>query len=361
MRAVILAPVIAQADAVGNDIRAMARVLGEYGVEVRLACQTAHGGGDGMLAPEEVLDFAGGPHDLLIYHFSMGWGHGVELLRQARGFRVVRYHNITPPEFFAPFSEDFAKACRAGRAEIASLAALGCELYLGASAYNNADFIAAGVPARNCAVLPPFHRVDALREASADPALLARLQDGVRNVLMIGRIAPNKGHPQLVDAFAAWLDAYGEPARLLLVGKTDPRLEAYTDSIRERIAAHGIEDRVAWFESLGEAELKAAFVASHAFMTLSQHEGFCVPLVEAMALGTPVVAHAACAIPETLGEAGLAWPETDPWIHAASLARLAADDYFRESLCAAARDRYEEHFATTALRVRLLQLLRRAL
>lgn len=350
-------PVLAAADAVGNDALAMARLLREHGIETRLFCDIAIGVDEPTQAAQFALDFAGGPNDLLIYHFSVGWPSALDILKRARGYRVVRYHNITPAEFFIGVSDLHAETCARGRAEISSIAKLGCELYLGDSRYNLDELIAHGAPAERGAVFAPFHRVEDLLQAEADLALLDELGDGARNVLMVGRVAPNKGHVELVDAFAAYVDACGDPARLIIVGKSDPRLQVYVDRIHARIAHHRLGDRVRWLDSINEAQLKSAYLASHAFMTLSRHEGFCVPLIEAMALGVPVVAHGSSAIPQTAGNGGLIWDETDPWLYAASLARLAADAPFRNALRDAARTRYEREFSPEVLRARFFQAL----
>ncbi len=361
MKAIVLTPVLAGADAVGNDVLAMTRLLRERGIETRVCCNVAHGVDEVTLTPDQALDFAGGPNDLLIYHFSVGWPAALDILRRARGFRVVRYHNITPPQFFAPYSVDYEQACTGGRAEIPAVAALRCELYLGDSAYNNEDFLAVGVARERTAVLAPFHRVDQLLAAEADLALLDELNDGSRNILMVGRVAPNKGHIELIDAFAAYVDAYGDPARLIIVGKADPRLQTYPDRIRARIDEHRLGGRVRWLDSVSEAQLKSTYLASHAFMTLSQHEGFCVPVIEAMALGTPVIACGSSAIPETIGDGGIVWGETDPWLYAASLARLGEDAHFRNALIDTARDRYTNEFAPAVLRERFFKVLEPAL
>ncbi len=357
MKAAIMLPVLARHDAVGNDALAMARLLREHDVDTRVFCDVAVGVDEPTWRCDELLAFAGGPRDLVIYHFSVGAPAALEILRRARGYRVVRYHNITPPEFFAPYSEPHASACAAGRAEIETIARLGCERYLGDSRYNLDELVAAGAPAERGAVVAPFHRVAELVAAEADLALLDRLNDGARNVLMVGRVSPNKGHVELVDAFAAYVDGYGDPARLILVGKADPRLSGYTDAIRERIALHRLGARVLWLENVNEAQLKAAYLASHAFVTLSHHEGFCVPLVEAMALGVPVIAHASSAIPETAGDGGLVWDTTEPWPYAASIARVVDDRACRGRLLDAAQRRYADEFAPDVLRARFLAAL----
>jgi glycosyltransferase involved in cell wall biosynthesis len=357
MKAAILTPVVTCADAVSNDVLAMAQLLRERGIDTRVCCNVAVGIAESTYPLDTALDFAGAPGDLLIYHFSVGWPAALDVLKRARGFRVVRYHNITPPKFFAGIAQDYEVACASGRAEIAPVARLGCELYLCASAYNAEDMLAAGVPLERTAVLAPFHRVEHLIEAEADFDLLDELGNGAFNVVMVGRVAPNKGHCELIDAFAAYVDGYGDPARLLIVGKSDPRLHAYMQQIQARIDTHRLGARVRWLDSVSEAKLKAAYLASHAFMTMSQHEGFCVPLIEAMALGVPVVAHGSSAIRETAGAGGIVWDETDPWLYAASLARLGTDAHFRNDLRDAARLRYEREFAPAVLRERFFKIL----
>lgn len=357
MKAAILLPVLARHDAVGNDALAMAALLRQRGIETRLYCEASIGMDEEVHSPSDLLDFAGGPRDLVLYHFSVGWPAALDILARARGARVVRYHNITPPHFFTDFAADYEVVCGRGRAEIAQVAALGCEIYLGDSRYNLDELIAHGVPASRGAVFAPFHQVEQLACAQADLALLDDLNDGTRNILMVGRIAPNKAHLELLDAFAAYVDGYGDPARLLVVGKFDPRLQSYVDALRERVERHQLGNRVWWLDSLNAAQLKAAYISSHVFMTLSHHEGFCVPLIEAMALGVPIVAHGSSAIPETVGDGGVIWRETDPWLYAASVARILGDEGFRNGLRRTARARFESEFAPDVLGQRFLAAL----
>lgn len=357
MKAAILIPVLTSKDAVGADALAMAQVLEGFGIETRLFCLSSSGVERKSWPAERLPAFAGGPQDLVIYHFSTGWPAAIEILGRCRGFRVVKYHNITPASFFKDYSADYGAACASGRREIATIANLGCEMYLGDSAYNLEELFEAGVPRERGGVLAPFHRVEEIVQAEADTNLVDALADGARNFLMVGRIAPNKGHLDLVDAFATYAHAYPDPARLILLGKIDPRLEKYTQAIRERIEGYGLAHHVVWINGASEAQLKAAYLASHVFMLLSQHEGFCVPLIESMAVGTPIVAHASSAVPETLGDAGICWEENDPWLHAASAARLFDDDDLRNELTTAARKRYHDHFKVDVLRRRFLELL----
>jgi glycosyltransferase involved in cell wall biosynthesis len=357
MKAAILIPVLTSKDAVGADALAMARILDELGIETRIFCQSSSGIRQKTWPAEEMPTFAGGPRDLVIYHFSTGWPLAIEMLKRCRGYRVVKYHNITPAHFFAPYSEEYHGGCKKGRLELAKVARLGCELYLGDSTYNLNELIDAADGKLHGEVLAPFHRVEEILQAEADTALIDALTDASRNFLMVGRVAPNKGHLQLIESFSAYVHGYSGPARLLIVGKVDPRLHEYTDSIRQRIAELGLVDHVLWINAASEAQLKAAYLASHVFMLMSEHEGFCVPLIESMALGTPIVAHASSAIPETLGDAGIAWEEKDPWLYAATAERLFADDDLRNELLDGGRRRYRESFSVEVLRERFVRLL----
>lgn len=357
MKAAILIPVLTSKDAVGADAIAMANVLDSLGIETRVFCLSSTDVERKTWPADDLPAFAGGPGDLVIYHFSTSWPTAVDILGRCRGFRVVKYHNITPAAFFEDYSADYHAACEAGRRELSTIASLGCDLYLGDSAYNLEELIEAGAARERGGVLSPFHRVEEIVQVEADTPLIDFLTDGSRNFLMVGRIAPNKGYLDLVDVFAAYVSGYSGSARLILLGKTDPRLQSYTDAINERIDERGVGDRVLWINGASEAQLKAAYLASHVFMLLSQHEGFCVPLIESMAVGTPIVARASSAVPETLGDAGICWEENDPWLYAASAARIFDDDELRGDLLEQGRRRYRETYSVEVLRKRFVSYL----
>lgn len=355
----VLVPVLSDKDAVGADALEMAAALERLGHRVRVFAETTIGSVGKTSKPAALADFVRSPDDLAIYHFSYGWPRALALLRALRCRRIVRYHNITPPQFFEGYSPEYVAACTSGRAEIAPLAGLGCELYLAASAFNAEDFLDAGVDAARSAVLPPFNRIDRLLHAHADLALLDRYKSGATTWLSVGRLAPNKGHLDLVDAFAAYRAAYDASARLIVVGRADPRLSRYTDAVRALIDARGVAGAVHFQSDVDDGELKAAYLVADALICLSEHEGFCVPVVEAMALGTPVVGHAAGAIPATAGDAALLWEDGDPYLYAASVARLREDAALRRVLRERGLARVRDAFSTQTLTRTLGEILGR--
>lgn len=342
----MLAPGLAPHDAVSNDVRGMTAALRANGHEVAVFAPHARGMDEPVHAPDTIDAWLHAPNDVVVYHYCVGWDFALALFRRTRARRVLRYHNITPPEFFADWSPGYVSACAEGRAQISAFADLSCDLYLGDSPFNIDDFLTLGVPAQRCAVLAPFHEVEQLMTLEADAR---RLPGGTPLLLMVGRMSPNKGHLDLLDALAACKAGIAPGAHLLSIGKLDPNLALYGDALHARIVERNLESDVTLLQDANGSELRAAFERADALLMLSRHEGFCVPLIEAMALGTPVIALGFSAIPWTLGDAGLLWDSADPYLIASSVARLRADLHLRSTLRERGLRRYAEAFAPDVL------------
>lgn len=349
---------IAPGDAVGNDALEMHRVLSRQGHKAELFNVHWFQKNPGTRDVSELDEFlADETEAILIYHHAVGWSAGLELVRSARCRRVVKYHNVTPGRFFAGYPGDQRRVCQQGREQLRELARINCALYLSDSPYNQSELLDAGAPPKRCAVVPPFHHIDRLSAQQADADVLRRMSDGQTNLLFVGRRAPNKGHRYLIDAFAAYHEHYNSNSRLILVGKEDRHLIAYSNVLREQASRLGVFGRVHFIDTVSEAELRAYYETASALVVASEHEGFCVPVVEAMALGVPVVAYGTTAVPHTLGDAGLVWDEPDPFLLAQSVDTVVRDGQVRRRLIERGRRRYGALFANERIEQDFLHAL----
>ncbi|MCA1557891.1 MAG: glycosyltransferase family 4 protein, partial [Acidobacteria bacterium] len=169
----------------------------------------------------------------------------------------------------------------------------------------------------------------------------------------------NKGHAALIEAFALYHHQYNQESRLFIVGKEDRRLSSYSAHLRERVRRLSLQDAVVFTGEVTDQELKAYYLLSNLFMIASEHEGFCVPLVEAMAMKLPVVAYGSSAIPQTAGGAGLVWQERDPRLLAESANFLIKDEALLAAMGLMGLRRYEQHFTNEKIEAEFLKALSR--
>ena len=347
-RVAIVTPHVTLHDAVCNDVFGMYETLRRRGCDARIyaADWTVSEAELKVWPVSRIKDFLKNSDDILIYHHSMGWETGCDLLADLNCRKIIRYHNVTPPSFFSRWSEEYESVCQAGREQISATARSGCDAYLSASEYNMSELISEGAPALRSFVVPPFNRVDDFFDAEPDFEIIDRYRDGQANLLMVGSLVPNKGHVALLEAFAVYHHDYHQDSRLFLVGKNKTSLARYTSHLHEETERMGLQDSVIFTGEVSESELKSYYLISDLFVMASEHEGFCVPLVEAMAMKVPIVAFSSSAIPETVARAGLLWNERDPYLFAESVDTLINDESLRTRLSLIGKQRYDEFFTT---------------
>jgi glycosyltransferase involved in cell wall biosynthesis len=296
-----------------------------------------------------------GPSTAIIYHHSVGTDLTPDLVAH-RGPKFLIYHNITPAEFFEPYRPDFAEVLRQGRRELHDLA-LHFPNSAGVSAYNADELRVCGF--QNPSILPLC--VDPTKwNEPADPELMKQLQDGRTNILFVGRIAPNKQQDELVRAFSYYL-AFDSTARLILPGAFEPD-DPYVAHIRNTIRLLGLDRSVFLPGSVTEAQLAAYYRTSHLFWSISLHEGFGVPLIEAMWFDVPVLARKSSAIPETLGDAAFMFDSKSNLSQVAAAASLLIQDRELRNRIIAAQRKRRQHFlpgpTVTAVKLFCLEPLR---
>lgn len=271
-----------------------------------------------------------GPDALVLYHHGIASPLAGQLM-QLRCPTGVVFHNITPARLYAGTALE--EPLIAGRAQLAALAPH-VALSVGVSDYNSSELRIAGH--RNVHTVPLFiepWRFDADR---VDEAALRELKGEGPTVLSVGRLVPHKRVEDLL-ALHAELLALRPTARLLLVG-TAQGSAAELSRLKARARALG---RVSFLGRLEHAQLVAAYRSADVYVSMSEHEGFGVPLVEAFAAELPVLAFAAAAVPQTLDGRGVAFTEKRFAALAELVLKLTEDDALRTALIEGQRERLE--------------------
>ncbi|MDR0359505.1 MAG: glycosyltransferase [bacterium] len=267
-----------------------------------------------------------------LYQVSTGTDGLADFLLRRPEPLVAYYHNLTPPTFYDPFDGVAAEQLRRGRDELERLAGR-LRIAFAASEFSARELRAAGV--RDVRVVPPFTPV--LR--SPDRRHLRALRDSKRglDLLFVGRVAPHKGHLRLLRTVALLRSELDVPTRLFVVGGPGPH--SYMDSLLLTVGRLGLEGSVTFTGAVSDGRLLAHYEAADLFLSMSEHEGFGIPLLEAMRVGLPIVAYDGGAVGETLGGAGVVLESDETAVVAEVVARMRQDEDLRRQVAERQRAR----------------------
>ena len=326
-------PSFAARDAIGHHTLQVRMLLRERGFDSEVYAEDAHPEVRDIARPARELT-AGPerPATWLLYHSSTFSPLADRLLARPEPL-LLDYHNITPAECFAPWEPVIAAGQRQARRQLQALAPAAV-LGLADSAFNAAELDDVGCP--RTVVAPIIVDTDAFA-GPVDEDLAAQLAGRGTNWLFVGRVAPNKAQHDLVKAFALYRRVFDPDARLSLVGGVSS--DAYYRALRALVDRLDLGGSVRLAGSVSPSQLAAHYQAADVFVCASEHEGFCVPLLEAMHHELPVVAYAATAVPETLSGAGLCLADKSPAVLAAAVWRVRSDAGLRRQLIDAGQRR----------------------
>lgn len=336
-------PMLHVGDAVGRHTASVQALLRGRGVpsEVYVELEdpgTAHATRRAADYPSHARD-----GDVLVYQLATASDLAAWLADRPEAL-VVDYHNVTPPELVASWDNSLARHQVAAQQQVAALAPRAV-LAVADSEFNRADLVAAGY--RQTAVVPPV--VPLPEPGTAVPSPAPDPAAGLR-WLAVGRLAPNKSVEDVVTALACARQGVGPADTLEVVGR--PTLDRYTDALHRWAAELGVAEAVRFAGSVEDEALDRAYRAADVLVVLSQHEGFCLPVVEAMARGLPVVALRRGSLEEVMGPeldaAGALLDEAEPEAVAAAVHRVAGDPAVRAAVTAAGRARLGQLDLATA-------------
>ena len=326
-------PTAHHGDAIGDSARRVCGLLRQLGHASDVYAEEIE-----PALEDDVLPFDGpgaSSGDVTIFHYGIQ-SPMTRAFQGLRGRRVLQYHNVTPADFFRRWDRNLYDLVSRGRDELSSLRG-SVDVALGDSEFNRQELESLGFT--RTSVFPIAVDTTRMERCVRRPALEAVLDDGLANVLFVGRMAPNKAiedHIKLAALYTRYVDS---GARFLFVGRFDV-VPQYYSAIRALIAHYGLRpDRVIFTGAVSDEELVIYYQHADVYISLSEHEGFCVPLVEAMAAGVPVLAYASTAVPDTLGGAGVQFTPKNLEVAAELLDELIFNDDLRVRVLAGQRRR----------------------
>lgn len=348
-------PSLASRDAIGAHTVALSEALRAAGI----ASEIFYGNctPDVAALGRPVVELGRATRDRwLLYQSSIG-SPVFDTLAARSEPKLVNYHNITPADLLVDWEPDVAYEVSLGRTQLERLAP-DCRLAVADSAFNERELKEVGYA--NTAVVPLLIDMTATG-VDPDPELAGRLaaakERGGADLLFVGKVSPHKAPHDLVKMLAVYRRCYDPMARLHLVGS--PLGERYGQALASFVDDLGLGEAVFVTGSVSPAALEAYYRAADAFVCASDHEGFCVPVVEAMGHGLAVVAYGVAAVPETVGDAGLLLPDKDPFRFAAAVNRVVVDGPLRARLAEAAARRVAG-FSVERSATRFVGLVRQA-
>jgi L-malate glycosyltransferase len=352
-------PSFGSRDAIGTHVLHLRDLLKDLGFESDVWCKGAFPETRAIARFTDDLSSRFRPDTWWLYHLSSG-SPVAELIAERPEPKIVDYHNITPGSLFGSWVPWATREAEEGLSQLKTLAAASC-FAIADSDFNATDLHQAGVPLDRTLVVAPLFDPDALRrrvDHRLEAVRRAERSAGGADWLFVGRVTPSKAQDDLIKALAIYREVYDPDARLHLVGT--PMGDDYPRALERYAKRLGLGDAVRLTGSVSDEALAAYYATSDVFVCASEHEGFCVPIVESMAFGLPVVAFDAGAVPGTAGLGALVLADKSPLALATAAHKVTTDQVVRARLIELGRSR-AQHFSLSRGRDRWAAALETAL
>lgn len=331
-------PTIANGDAVSNEVLMMQKLLKKAGhisniyalnIDDRVKSQVNKI--DGQMNNLNKADH-------IIYHFSIGSSVLDQIMTLTKPKLIMRYHNITPGKFFSLFAPNFKTEVDFGRLQLKKCLNHFPNI-LAVSEFNKKDLMDMGYPEDQIKIIPVLIDFD-LYNRQPNAKMKSKMSDGKKNILFVGRLAPNKCHEDLIKTVYYYGKYYNQNCRLILAGSK--QFPLYSEMLSNLVLELGMGDSVYFTGHIKFDELLAIYQSANVFLSMSEHEGFCVPVLESMFFNVPVIAYRSSALTETVGESGMLLDDKDFRVAAACINRVVTDSDLSEKLIAYQRKHLEK-------------------
>ncbi len=325
VRIVQVVPTLVKNDAIGNDVVLMSDSFDKMGLNNIIVFESMLSVERTNLVPRKA--YLPSQYDILIYHMAIGDKKIHSLVKNVEvAKKIMIYHNITPPKYFVRDVRKYL-ATKLGYKQVKELAPY-FDLALGDSEFNEEEL--KKFKYKNTGVLPLFLRSNDILTVADDIDTKIKYDDGKTNIIFVGRQVFNKKIEDVIKAFYVYYKKYNSNSRLILVGKEDD--QSYSKFLNALVKDAKMEDAIFFEVNAPFKSLATIYHLADLFLCMSEHEGFCVPLIEAMLTKTPIVAYRSSAIPGTIKEGGIIFDEKD-YNHVAKLMNdVLSNELFKEEL-----------------------------
>ena len=353
IRIIQFLPTLAYGDAIGNNVVAIDALLKKEGYETKIYAQNIDQRLEKGLC-EHLDNFSSTKDDIILYHLSIG-GETNRIFKKCEGKKWVIYHNVTPAHFFEKYDKRLYELCKTGLDNVKELATAP-DLCIADSSFNKDDLVSYGYKCP-IEVLPIIIRFEDY-EKTPNKAVINKYSDDYVNIIFTGRISPNKKHEDIINAFYYYKKFINPKSRLLLIGAHNED-DNYYQKLKLYVEESNIED-VVFTGHIAFDEILAYYKVADVFLCMSEHEGFCVPLVEAMYFEVPIIAYAEAAVPETLGGSSILLDTKDPKVVAEAIDMVVKDEDLRKTIIANQNERLKD-FNNDVIKQSFLEILEKYL
>lgn len=355
MKIAILHQTVTNHDAIGNDIEAMYNIINDIGT-CKVYAENQFNTKVSYMEKNDLMELIQDENNLVIYHHSVFWQEGEQILDECKCKIIIRYHNITPPEFFEPYNEHHTSQCTKGREQTKHFEQKFAKAFwLLDSNYNGEDV--PSIPDERRYVCAPFHKIESWSSAKPDEDILSKLIYSKEcNLLFVSRVAPNKGHMFLLEVLARYRAYFGDDIKLHIIGKFDDGLQGYNDKIKSYISQNGLEQYLNIVGEVNDSILVSYYLGCDFFVCASDHEGFGVPLIESQYFKLPVIAKNTSAVSETLGQKQIILEDLTKEF-AAAISVLRKNREYYHYLQQEGRKNYDTRFTNSILKNRFKMAL----
>ena len=359
MKIIIALPLLSLHDAISNDVRQQCKLLNTEGLDTVIYATEARLDLKQLLINRNSLKkYLKKTENLLIYHHGVAWEEGRWLLNEAKCKVWVKFHNVTPSSFYKDYDRGGYHATQAGEAQTHGIARLAkIDKFIGDSAYNCESLKQLGVESDRMTVIPPFMMTEEYNTANIDEDLAAKLNDGKKHFLTVGRVVPNKGHSHLINTVFSYVNFFGTEIKLHIVGSLNMQDKRYYYELEDMINHFNLGEQINFHQNTNFDEMHTFYRTVDALIMMSEHEGFCLPIAEAQLHKLPIIALDRGAVGETLGANQILFKEPNYDIFAVALHRITQDQTLREIVTTNGINNFNQRFQSKVILKQLLSLI----